>query len=94
MTVLGNRFVAPFLDVYLAKTGYSGQQAPDKTEPMLPTNLYAPVAGDQGARGIFDDKAKSWSPQIWYTRNRKKSYAAGIGALAAGVAAVVRARKA
>ncbi|GAA4664744.1 SDR family oxidoreductase [Frondihabitans cladoniiphilus] len=94
MTVLGNRFVAPFLDVYLAKTGYSGQQAPDKTEPMLPTNLYEPVAGDQGARGIFDDKAKSWSPQIWYTRNRKKSYAAGIGALAAGVAAVVRARKA
>jgi len=80
MTVLGNRFVANFLDVYLAKTGYDGQQAPDKTEPMLQTNLYEPVAGDQGARGIFSDKAKTTSPQIWYTQNRRKSYAAAIGA--------------
>ncbi|RKR73291.1 SDR family oxidoreductase [Frondihabitans australicus] len=89
MTVLGNRFVAPFLDVYLAKTGYSGQQAPDKKEPMLPTNLYEPVAGDHGARGIFSDQAKETSPQIWYTQHRAVSYAAAVGAAAAGVTALV-----
>ncbi|ROQ41614.1 short-subunit dehydrogenase [Frondihabitans sp. PhB188] len=89
MTVLGNRFVAPFLDVYLAKTGYSGQQAPDKKDPMLPSNLYEPVAGDHGSRGIFSDKAKSTSPQIWYTQHRTVSYVAAIGAAAAGVGALV-----
>jgi hypothetical protein len=91
MTVLGNRFVANWLDVYLAKTGYSGQQAPEKSEPMWPDNLYSPVAGDHGAHGIFDDQARSTSPQVWYTRNRGVSYAlAAAGALGAG-AAVVRA---
>ncbi|WP_223269550.1 SDR family oxidoreductase [Frigoribacterium sp. ACAM 257] len=91
MTVLGNRFVANWLDVYLAKTGYSGQQAPEKSEPMWPDNLYSPVAGDHGAHGIFDDQARSTSPQVWYTRNRGVSYAlAAAGALGAG-AAVARA---
>lgn len=94
MTVLGNRFVASFLDVYLAKTGYSGQQAPEKSEPMLPTNLYEPVAGDHGSRGIFSDKAKESSPQIWYTQHRTVSYAAAIGAAAAGLTALVAGVKA
>ncbi|MGA1812049.1 SDR family oxidoreductase [Frondihabitans sp. 4ASC-45] len=94
MTVLGNRFVASFLDVYLAKTGYSGQQAPEKSEPMLPTNLYEPVAGDHGSRGIFSDKAKESSPQIWYTQHRTVTYAAAIGAAAAGLTALVAGVKA
>lgn len=89
MTVLGNRFVAPFLDVYLAKTGYSGQQAPDKQDPMLPSNLYEPVAGDHGSRGIFSDKAKETSPQIWYTQHRTVSYVAAGVAAVSGVAALV-----
>jgi NAD(P)-dependent dehydrogenase (short-subunit alcohol dehydrogenase family) len=89
MTVLGNRFVANFLDVYLAKSGYSGQQAPEKSEAMLPDNLYQPTSGDHGAHGIFDDQARSTSPQVWYTRNRGLSYAlAGAGAVGAGVAVV------
>lgn len=88
MTVLGNRFVASFLDVYLAKTGYSGQQAPDKKEPMLPTNLYEPVPGDQGSRGIFSDVAKESSPQIWYTQHRRVSYVAAASALVGGIAAL------
>lgn len=69
-TILGNRFGAGFLDHYLARTGYSGQQAPDKTEPMLANNLYHPVAGDQGAHGIFDDRALTITPQIWMITNR------------------------
>ena len=86
-TVLGNRFGAGFLDTFLAKTAYSGQQAPQKSEPMLPNNLYSPVAGDQGVRGIFSDEAYSASPQVWYIRNR--GVARGIAAALVGVGAAV-----
>ena len=89
MTVLGNRFVANWLDTYLAKTGYSGQQAPDKTQPMLPDNLYEPVAGDQGARGIFSDRARTTSPQVWYTRNRTASIGIALGTAAAVAGSIV-----
>jgi len=91
-TVLGNRFAAGFMDWFLAKTGYDGQQAPQKTEPMLPNNLYAPVAGDQGATGIFSDQAHNVSPQVWAIRNRGLAWglaAATAGALGAAVATVV-----
>jgi short-subunit dehydrogenase len=84
-TVLGNRFVAGFLDWYLARTGYDGQQAPDKDEAMLPTNLYEPVPGDQGARGIFSDQSKSSSIAVWYVLNRRLALA--LGGAAATVAA-------
>jgi len=70
VTVVGNRTAAWFADWYLAKTGYSGQQAPGKTQPMLPTNLYSPVAGDHGAHGIFDDEAYSHSIQSWADSHR------------------------
>lgn len=88
-TVLGNRFGARFLDWYMARTGYDGQQAPEKTEAMLPDNLYAPVPGDQGARGIFSDQAHSTSPQVWMISHRRATaaIAAGVGAGAAAVVA-------
>ena len=88
MTVLGNRFGSRFLDWYLAKTGYHGQQAPEKDEPMLPNNLYAPVEGDRGARGIFSDQARSSSPAVWAIEHRRTTAAlAGVvGAAAATVA--------
>jgi NAD(P)-dependent dehydrogenase (short-subunit alcohol dehydrogenase family) len=70
VTVVGNRTAAWFADWYLAKTGYKGQQAANKTEPMLPTNLYSPVAGDHGAHGIFDDEAHEHSIQSWADSHR------------------------
>ncbi|MFD1714375.1 SDR family oxidoreductase [Amnibacterium flavum] len=89
LTIIGNRFGSRILDVYLARTGYSGQQAPDVTEPMLADNLYEPTPGDQGARGAFDDKAKSTSVQMWAIRNRPAAYtAAAAFATTAGVLAV------
>ena len=54
---------------------------------MLPNNLYSPVAGDQGVRGIFSDEAYSASPQVWYIRNR--GLARGIAAALVGVGAAV-----
>ncbi len=90
-TVLGNRVAAGLLDRYLARTGYSGQQAPDKSDPMLPDNLYAPVVGDHGARGIFSDRALSMSPQVWAISHRMATAALGAAALAAGVFAATAA---
>ncbi len=88
-TILGNRVGARFLDWYLAKTGYSGQQAPDKTQPMLPANLYDPVAGDQGARGIFSDRAHTVTPQILAIHHRRATAALGAALGVVGAAAAV-----
>ncbi len=92
-TVLGNRVAPRFLDWYLAKTTWDGQQAPDKNEPMLAPNLYRATDGDFGAHGVFDREALGGSPQVWYLRNR--GLARGVAAALAGagaVAALVTAR--
>ena len=81
-TILGNRLCAPVADWYLARHGYSGQQAPGVTEPMLPTNLYTPDAGDHGADGLFGDRALRWSPQTWVIGHRRVA-AAGAAIVAA-----------
>ena len=94
LTIIGNRIAGGFADWYLAKTGFSGQQAPDKSEPMLPDNLYEPVPGDQGAHGIFDDRARSSSPQTVAIAHRRATTVFGALLAAAGaVAAVTAARR-
>ena len=93
-TVIGNRVAPGFADKYLAASGYDGQQSPETTEPMLPNNLYAPVPGDQGARGLFSDQAHDTSPAVWAIGHRPAAAAAAIGgalAVAAfGVLGVLR----
>ncbi|HEX4117147.1 MAG TPA: SDR family oxidoreductase [Solirubrobacteraceae bacterium] len=78
--ILGSRFAPGVLgDLYLAKTGISGQQV--KNMPIdggRVGNLFAPVEGDAATHGIFDAKAKTRSPQLWAATHR--------GALAAGLA--------
>ncbi|KQP56709.1 SDR family oxidoreductase [Agreia sp. Leaf283] len=90
MTVLGNRFVAGWLDNYLANAAYDGQQAPEKVEAMLPNNLYEPASGDKGARGIFGSESRNGSPATWAIGHRKTMAAAaiGLGTAAVGGAAV------
>lgn len=88
-TILGNRISGRFADWYAAKTLVSGQQNPEKTEPMLPDNLYEPVAGDHGAHGIFDDEAHAWSPQTWWLEHRR--LANGIAGAVLGTAGVLAA---
>ena len=61
-----------WVDAYLARTGYRGQQLldePDKHE--RPDNLFTPVAGDAGTHGRFDTRAKTHSTVVWLgQRNR------------------------
>lgn len=85
--VLGTRFAGRFMDWYLAKNAYEGQFAADHDEPMLPANLYDPVPGDHGARGVFTAEAHSGSLQTWAIRHRRTLGLAG--ALAGAAAAVI-----
>ncbi|BDI23617.1 SDR family oxidoreductase [Herbiconiux sp. L3-i23] len=88
-TILGNRFGSRIADWRLGNTGVDGQQAPDVDAPMDPPNLHSPVAGDHGAHGVFDDRARTWSPQIWAIRNRPIAYAGAAVTAVAGIAATV-----
>jgi hypothetical protein len=89
-TVLGNRAASRFLDVYLARTGFKGQQAPDKGRgPSMPSNLYEPVPGDHGAHGAFDDRAITDSPQLWALRHERTLTGAAVATVVAGAAALI-----
>ena len=68
--ILGNKFFPGLLDHYLASTGYKSQQTNEPEDPTRPCNLFEPVAGDHGAHGRFDDRARAFSPQLWTDLHR------------------------
>ena len=94
-TVLGSRVSGRILDRYLATAAYDGQQAPDKHEPMWQPNLYEPIEGDHGARGIFDDQAKNGDLATWAVQNRTTTavIAGLLGTVAASIAVRAIARR-
>jgi short-subunit dehydrogenase len=51
-------------DWYMGLTGYESQMTDEPDDPNRPDNLWAPVPGDHGAHGAFDDRAhaSSWLP--------------------------------
>jgi hypothetical protein len=61
-TVLGNRLAPALLDRYLAKTGVAGQLADGG--PRFGSNVFVPKDDDedQGAHGMFDDRAHPHDP--------------------------------
>lgn len=61
----GNKFLAGWLDRYLARTNYQAQQTGEPEAPSRANNLREPVQGDYGAHGRFDDRAKTQSVQLW-----------------------------
>jgi NAD(P)-dependent dehydrogenase (short-subunit alcohol dehydrogenase family) len=70
-TIVAQKFAAPLLDQYLARTGYDSQQTGERAIPGAPTNLWHPVdqppGSDQGAHGRFDDQSKARSTQLTVT---------------------------
>ncbi len=94
LTVAVNKIAPGVLDRYLAATGYRSQQMPTTpVEADRPDNLFAPVPGDHGAHGIFDDRALSHSPQLWATTHKTWLAAAGAGVTAGVAAAAVLRRR-
>jgi NAD(P)-dependent dehydrogenase (short-subunit alcohol dehydrogenase family) len=91
-TLLANAVAPGRLDRYLGRTGYRSQQTEAPRDPHRPANLWAPVPGDHGAHGRFDDRAHARSLQLWATTHR--GTVAGLaGAALAGLAALGLARR-
>jgi NAD(P)-dependent dehydrogenase (short-subunit alcohol dehydrogenase family) len=80
--IVGDKIAPGYADRYLGKYGYEMQQTDEPADADRPDNLWAPVPGDQGAHGPFDDRAAGFSAELWATRHRR-----WIGALGAGIAA-------
>ena len=76
-TILGQRLAPALLDRLLARLGYTGQITEEPEKPGRPDNLYAPVAGNRGAHGRFDARARDRSWQFAASKYR--------GAVAAGL---------
>jgi NAD(P)-dependent dehydrogenase (short-subunit alcohol dehydrogenase family) len=91
-TVLANKVVPGLLDRYLGRTGYKSQQTSQPADPGRPNNLWAPVPGDHGARGPFDDRAHARSPQLWASAHRGL-VAAAIAGVAAGAGLAWKGRR-
>ena len=68
--IWANKFFPGLLDWYLGRTGYKSQQTDQPKDPNAPDNLLAPVPGDHGAHGRFDDQSRTFSPQLWFTKNK------------------------
>jgi NAD(P)-dependent dehydrogenase (short-subunit alcohol dehydrogenase family) len=76
-TILGQRFAAPLLDRYLARTGYDAQQTSQPAPPGHPDNLWEPVdeapGADHGAHGEFDDRSHARSAQEWASERAEQA---------------------
>ena len=83
----GNKVAPGFIDWYLARFGYTGQQTNQPIDPNRRDNLWEPVPGDHGAHGIFDKRSKPYSVQLKINLHRGWVAAAGLALLAVVVGA-------
>lgn len=81
LAILGQRIIPGLLDRVLARRAWESQLT-DKVPPTTRDNLAAPLDGDRGARGRFDDEAYDRSWQLWL-RLYVGGGALGLGAVAA-----------
>jgi NAD(P)-dependent dehydrogenase (short-subunit alcohol dehydrogenase family) len=78
--LLGQKLIPGILDRYLGRKGYEAQQTA-KLRHEHRDNLDAPLPGDRGAHGEFDDTARYRSLELWLRMHR--SHLAATAALAA-----------
>lgn len=90
-TIIGNKIVPHYLDYYLAKTGYKGQQTDEPESPDRQNNLWQPVPGDHGAHGTFASQSTNFSLETLAATHRKIAYGV-VGILAAGIATLLIAK--
>jgi NAD(P)-dependent dehydrogenase (short-subunit alcohol dehydrogenase family) len=81
--LLANKIAPGLLDAYLGRSGYDSQQTEAPVARDRPDNLWEPVPGDRGARGIFGNEARRRSLQFWGTRHRVALAATALALLAA-----------
>ncbi|HEY7201239.1 MAG TPA: SDR family oxidoreductase [Candidatus Dormibacteraeota bacterium] len=91
--ILGSKLVPALADRYLARTGFDSQQIPDlPVPPDRPDNLFRPVPGRAATHGMFDDRARGRSSQLWATTHRWALLGAASG-VAVAVAGLLRLRR-
>ena len=91
VTIAGNKLAPGVGDRYLARTAYEGQQGDEPVGEDRPDYLRAPLPGDRGAHGRFDDEARERSLAWWATKRRRLLALAAAG-VAAGGAVLAAAR--
>lgn len=74
--ILSDKIAPRIGDAYLARTAFKSQQTAEELRPDRPDDLYRPVPGAWGARGEFDDRAKSFSLAWWLSKHRTSVLAA------------------
>jgi NAD(P)-dependent dehydrogenase (short-subunit alcohol dehydrogenase family) len=89
LAIESNKYIPGLIDRYLARNGYDSQQTDEPVEPDRRDNLWAPLSGSRGAHGAFDDRASSFSPQLWLNTHRAW-VALGVGATAVASTAIAR----
>ena len=88
------KFAPGWVDIYLAHTGYRGQQILDEPDNhQRPDNLFEPVTGDPGTHGRFDARAQARSAAVWAVEQRPWLLLAGAGIAAMLWAGARRARR-
>jgi short-subunit dehydrogenase len=70
IATVGTRISPTLGDWYLGRTGFEAQQTDEPEDARRLDNLFAPVPGDQGAHGTFDEVAKGTSGQVWLDEHR------------------------
>jgi NADP-dependent 3-hydroxy acid dehydrogenase YdfG len=88
--IVGQRLAPGLLDRVLARAAWDAQTT-DRLPPHDTDNLDAPLPGDRGAHGPFDDEARAHSTELWARRHRL-ALAAGALAAAFGLRRLLRAR--
>ncbi|HTL88749.1 MAG TPA: SDR family oxidoreductase [Leptolyngbya sp.] len=89
--ILGNKIAPGLVDLYLAKTGYSGQQTDQPIAPDRANNLWEPVPhGNYQAHGQFDDRAQDGSLELWAAKNQDWiTLAVGVGVAGIAIGALL-----
>ena len=86
-TIWGNKLSPITAEIYLAKTGVSGQMTDEPVQLPRPGNLFDAPTADEGAHGDFNDQAHPRSLQLWLTKHRR-----ALGGLAAAAARSITSR--
>jgi short-subunit dehydrogenase len=79
IAIEANKIAPGIADRYLGRTGFDSQQTDEAPPTPRPDNLFEPVPGDFGARGIFDREAREEASTKWLAEHK--------GAALAGAAA-------
>jgi len=87
-TIWGERIAPGLADRYLAKNGIKSQLADQPVNGDRPDNLFAPVEGDRGAHGQFEEGTRRRSPLLWLGKHRRALGAAALAGAGAAAAAV------